>query len=119
MDFGFFRSLQTLQQKKKATNVDGLVKNVKYAFEELNHITLNKVFLSLQDNYIEMMKVKGGNNFLQPHMDIDRLIREGLLPNCMEVDEVLTRETIELLRLHESGVRSMYDVVTIMNNLGY
>lgn len=65
------------------------------------------------------MKNKGGNIFLQPHMDKDRLPREWILSNSIKVDEVLTRESIEFLKLHESEVGSIYDVVSIMKGLGY
>ncbi|KAL8546352.1 hypothetical protein ACS0TY_006173 [Phlomoides rotata] len=49
-------------------NVDDIVKNVLLSFQNLIVITLNNVFLSLQNCLVEIMKVKGHNNFKVSHM---------------------------------------------------
>lgn len=119
LDLGFFSSIQGLQQKKKAMTVPDLMQNVNQAFEELSHISLNKVFLSLQMCCVEILKAKGGNQFPLPHMGKDRLARQGLLPDFIEVDEELTRECIEMLMEIQGSGQTTYHMETLMNDLGY
>lgn len=96
-DLGFFNAIQSLQHQRSCKTVDDLVKAVKDAFHELPPMTLNKVFLTLQGCLVEIMKVKGHNNYKIPHMGKDRLIREGTLPVNLEVSIELARESIQFL----------------------
>ncbi|KAL8503585.1 hypothetical protein ACS0TY_022352 [Phlomoides rotata] len=76
-------AIQSLQVDTASYNVDDLVTNVRLSYENLNNISLNNVFLSLQSSLVEIMKDKGHNNFKIPHMSKARLIREDRLHWCL------------------------------------
>ncbi|KAK8659704.1 hypothetical protein V6N13_029898 [Hibiscus sabdariffa] len=54
--------------QESPTTIDELVKAVEKSFDELAAESLNNVFLSFQSCMIEIMKIKGGNNYRLPHM---------------------------------------------------
>lgn len=91
-DLGWFRAIQSIQSESHCTNVDELIDAVKNSFEELTPQTLNKVFLSLQGCLIEIMKVRGQNNYKVPHLKKDSLSRTDNLPIDLEVDVNLVRD---------------------------
>ena len=63
--------------------------------------TLAKVYITLQSVLLEIMKDQGGNTYKPPHMGKDKLIREGKLPNILEVDSTLYEETLKLIADYE------------------
>ncbi|XP_057798572.1 uncharacterized protein LOC131014581 [Salvia miltiorrhiza] len=100
-DLGWFRAIQSLQQETACFNVDDLVKAVVSSFEELDPMTLNCVFLSLQGCMLETLKVKGQNCYKLPHMKKGSLIRQDRLPLCLDVPQQLVSESIA--HLEEKG----------------
>lgn len=118
-DLGWFRAIQSLQLDTASYNVDDLIRNVTISFDELSAMTLNNVFLSLQSVLIEILKANGNNDFKLPHMGKARLLRQGQLPEVLEVDEELVRSSIE--HLSEAGVEDGlgYDIGALMLALGY
>ncbi|KAL6530492.1 hypothetical protein OROMI_028381 [Orobanche minor] len=96
-DLGWFRALQALQTKRASFNIDDLVDAVELSFTELDHSKLNNVFLSLQMCMIEIMRVKGHNNYRQPHMKKSALMRAGMLPENLEVQDELLKECMQYL----------------------
>ena len=58
-----------MQHEKAPRTIDELVKAVEEAFEDLHHDKLNKIFLTLQLNMIEILEARGGNNFKQPRFE--------------------------------------------------
>ncbi|XP_074293627.1 uncharacterized protein LOC141620727 [Silene latifolia] len=81
LDLGFFRAIQSLQEKKKSNVLDELVHNTMKAFEELDVVKLNYVFITLQACMLEIMPLKGGIDYPIPHMHKTKLAAQGLLPN--------------------------------------
>lgn len=63
----------------------------------LEAINLNKVFLSLQCELQEIMKMKEQNNYKHPHMKKNVLLRQGMLPTNLEVPLHLVRDIIDYL----------------------
>ncbi|KAK9733580.1 hypothetical protein RND81_04G076300 [Saponaria officinalis] len=110
-DLGFFRSIQSLQNEKPANNIEELVEAVENAFLEHVPTKLNDNFLTLQAVMIEIMKVKGHNNFKIPHMRKGVLQRQGILPRDLEIDGSLVRDCLTYLVEH--GYETQ--VVTLMN----
>ncbi|XP_057780176.1 uncharacterized protein LOC130998786 [Salvia miltiorrhiza] len=86
-DLGFFRAIQSLQDDKMAKTIEDLLQNVLISFQELSAVTLNNVFLTLQRCLTEIMRVQGSNDYKIPHINKSRLLRMGMLPECIEVDE--------------------------------
>ncbi|XP_074310262.1 uncharacterized protein LOC141646106 [Silene latifolia] len=73
LDLGFFRAIQALQQKEKANTLQQLVDNVMQAYEQLEAIKLNYVFITLQACMMEIMQLKGGIDYPIPHMHKSKL----------------------------------------------
>ncbi|XP_057779466.1 uncharacterized protein LOC130998047 [Salvia miltiorrhiza] len=88
-DLGFFRAIQSLQTEIACSDVDDLVNAVHKAYEDLDPMSLNCVFLSLQGCMLETMKVKGNNCYKLPHMKKGSLMRQDLLPISLEVPHEL------------------------------
>ncbi|KAL6586047.1 hypothetical protein OROMI_002691 [Orobanche minor] len=118
-DLSWFRALQSLHMETGAYNIDELVNAVAESFEKMEPSKLNTVFLSLQQCMLEIMKVKGQNNYKLPHMGKDRLERLGLLLMVLEVDELTVRECIEYLVQAGLVGGSTYDLTNLLADLGY
>ncbi|XP_047313795.1 uncharacterized protein LOC124917393 [Impatiens glandulifera] len=88
-DLGWFRALQSIQEEEAPMNVDELVLAVLTSFQKLEPMKLNFVFLSLQSCMVEIMMQRGHNNYRLPHMKKQTLLREGALPEDLEVDNNL------------------------------
>ncbi|XP_057796058.1 uncharacterized protein LOC131012156 [Salvia miltiorrhiza] len=119
-DLGFFRAIQSLKDQKPAKNVEELLENVKAAYEEYPPEKLNNVFLTLQGCYQEIIKCKGGNNYKIPHMNKERLSRQGILPRCIQVEESLVKESLEFLQMEsseEGEILRLEDVIEGLNEV--
>jgi hypothetical protein len=92
LDLGFFRAIQSLQHQQAPKNIDELVDAVTVSFEKIDREKLNDIFLTLQQCMIEIMKVKGGNNYKLPHMGKEHLRRQGDLPDSMLCDTVVLQQ---------------------------
>jgi hypothetical protein len=69
--------------------MNDLITNVKNEYENYDHKAIRKVFLTLQDYMIEVMKASGGNKYKIPHMNKDRLEALGMLPKSLNCDRHL------------------------------
>ncbi|XP_074290579.1 uncharacterized protein LOC141617297 [Silene latifolia] len=97
LDLGFFRSIQSLQDEHPARSVEELVKSVQDAYEDETVEVLDNVWLSLQACMIDIMKLKGHNNYPLPHLAKATQRRAETLPRNLEVDEELVKECIQFL----------------------
>lgn len=68
LDLAFFHSIQALQHQQAPRTIDELVGGVQATFEELDRVTLDNVFLSLQKCIECAMLDKGGNAYTLPPM---------------------------------------------------
>ncbi|XP_074266972.1 uncharacterized protein LOC141590267 [Silene latifolia] len=82
----------------EAKTVEELVKNVTEADEAETFEALDNVLLSLQACMMEIMKIKGHNDFPLPHLVKAAQRRKGTLPRNLQVDE-------ELIPLKEATLR--------------
>ncbi|XP_057793023.1 uncharacterized protein LOC131009627 [Salvia miltiorrhiza] len=118
-DLGFFRAIQSLQDDKMATTVEGLVQNVVTSFQELSSVTLNNVFLTLQGCLTEIMQAKGSNDYKIPHLNKARLLRLRMLPECIQVDEELLKDSLQHVLQFEKDVGTSYDIGALMVHFGF
>ncbi|XP_074351579.1 uncharacterized protein LOC141690703 [Apium graveolens] len=98
LDFGFFRSIQTLQHQEAPKNIDELQAVVEKAFNELSPRCLNNVFLSLKSCMVEIIKSFGDNRYKLPHIGKGHLARVGNLPVTMTCDFVDVQQAVVVLQ---------------------
>ena len=84
-DLGFFRALQALYQKSTPSNVDEIIANVLQAYQDYDHRKINRIWLSLQCCLNKIIDHLGNNDYQIPHMQKERLEREGNLPVTIAV----------------------------------
>jgi hypothetical protein len=84
-DLGFFRALQALYQRSTPANVGEIIANVQQAYVDYDHIKINRIWLSLQCCLNEIITHLGNNDYQIPHMQKERLEREGQLPVTIAV----------------------------------
>ncbi|KAL6581619.1 hypothetical protein OROMI_007542 [Orobanche minor] len=97
LDLGFFRAIQSLQQKMRARTIPELVHAVEKAYDDYPPIKLNYVWLTLQLCMKEIMKIGGGNRYKIPHINKNRLQMLGRLPTQISCDPVLLQVTKDSL----------------------
>jgi len=115
INLGFFDSLQSRHHCATPKNELELIATAEAAFEEHSMLTLKKLWIALQSAMNEMIKCAGHDQFKIPHMNKDKLEREGRLPmrlladesakHCLE-DEQNT--AINMVRLMDSVHLSIY-----------
>ena len=90
LDLGFFRAIESLHHQEAPATIDEFVYAVEKAYNIFPTEELNNVFLTLQSCMVEVMKILGSKNYKIPHMNKQKLIKNGQLPDCIEFDpEVL------------------------------
>jgi hypothetical protein len=77
--------------------LDDLIANVENEFANYDADTLNRVFLTLQGCWIEVMKDGRGNRYKIPHIDKDRLQALGMLPKSLGCDRQLYEDVLASL----------------------
>lgn len=97
LDLGFFKAIQSLQQKESINSIDGLIEAVEKSFDSFSTIQPDKIFLTLQSCMAEIMKVKGSNKYKIPHMKKDVLYNQGEIPRQLRCDPSLIHEVTQYL----------------------
>ncbi|KAH0710800.1 hypothetical protein KY284_012227 [Solanum tuberosum] len=98
LDVGFFRAIQSLQYQNVPSNIDELVEVVEKFFNEMKAERLNHAFLTLQCCMNEVKKHRGDNNHKVPHMNKERLEREGDLSLQVSCDADIVNQVLALLQ---------------------
>ena len=101
LDLCFFSSIQSLAFESAPKNLKELIETVEQAYDAYDVKTLAKVYITLKSVLLEIIKDQGGNTYKPPHMGKDKLIREGKLPNILEVDSTLYEDTLKLIAEYE------------------
>ena len=86
-DLGFFSSIQTEYYKKCPRNVKEIHSCIDEALEEYPGDKLNRIWITLQSIMNEVIEDEGGNDYKIPHLNKDRLEREGTLPEVLDVTD--------------------------------
>jgi hypothetical protein len=84
-DLAFFASIMSLQQKSCAKNALELIDIVQKAYEDYPSNKMNRMWLTMQLVMNEIIKDNGGNDYKLPHMNKEKLEREGRLPHVLPV----------------------------------
>ena len=86
-DLGFFRAIMSLQKKEAPRNAMELIASVQKAYTDYPPHKINRLFLTLQQVFNEILLDDGGNDYSLPHMGKESLERAGNLPTTIAVDE--------------------------------
>ncbi|KAM0837945.1 hypothetical protein ACQ4PT_061314 [Festuca glaucescens] len=65
----------------------------------------NNLYVTLQSVLVQIMKNQGGNTYKLIHMGKDKLIKEGNLPDTLEVYSELYEETLKLIEEYEKQLK--------------
>lgn len=88
LDLGFFVSIQALQfSMNPASNIEELIERVMEAWDSYNPKKLNRVFLTHMQCMEQIILCDGDNTYAIPHMNKDKLEREGRLPKVLQLGE--------------------------------
>ncbi|ETV64712.1 hypothetical protein H257_18450 [Aphanomyces astaci] len=97
LDLGFFRALQTLEERNYSRNIDDIIAATDEAWQDVDMMTLNANFLTLQCCMQEVMCVEGDNGYKIPHMKKAKLAAVGMLSEVICVDRDLFDDGCRLL----------------------
>ncbi|XP_010682252.3 uncharacterized protein LOC104897130 [Beta vulgaris subsp. vulgaris] len=97
LDLGFFKAIQSIQHQSFPKTVDELIKSVEDAYTVYEPRIINYTWIHLMYVMVEILKVKGGNNYKNPHNSKKKMDRLGLLPTTVEISEELVNDTVNLL----------------------
>ena len=86
-DLGFFNALQADYYKECPRNADELIAMVYQTYQHYPADRINRIWLTLQGCMNEIINSNGGNQYQLPHMNKDKLEREGRLPSVLDVTE--------------------------------
>ncbi|XP_074291911.1 uncharacterized protein LOC141618730 [Silene latifolia] len=98
LDLGFFRAIQSLQQKKRSKTVDELIAAVEKSFMEYPTMEINRTWVTLQLFMVEIMKIEGSNRYKIPHINKARMERLGILLKQIVCDPSLIENVTNKLR---------------------
>ncbi|ETV98609.1 hypothetical protein H310_08727 [Aphanomyces invadans] len=106
LDLGFFRAIQTLQERNTSRCIDDIVAATEQAWAEVDMQTLNNNFLTLQGCMRETICARGSNAYKIPHIGKAKLLARGMLPELDESDvsakfEELAVEVSEAMKMCE------------------
>ncbi|XP_074304666.1 uncharacterized protein LOC141639438 [Silene latifolia] len=93
---------------KRAATEDGW--NIEFSYQPPNSPDLNACML-------EIMQLKGGNDYPVPHMHKSKLAAAGILPEYLDADVELVKECIRYVENLGHG-SSISDLVNAINNAG-
>ncbi|KAK1651473.1 hypothetical protein QYE76_069278 [Lolium multiflorum] len=105
LDLCFFSSIQSLAFESAPNTLKELIESVEQAYDAYDVNTLAKVYVTLQSVLVQIMKNQGGNTYKIIHMGKDKLIKEGNLPDTLEVDSELYEETLKLIEEYENQLK--------------
>ena len=84
-DLGFFRALQSTYYQEAPRNAGEIISMVEAAYAECPANKINCIWLTLQSVHNEIIDCHGGNDYKLPHMNKEKLEREGRLPRILDV----------------------------------
>lgn len=99
---GFFCAIPNLHLKQASKSVDDIVMSVENAFESFSSIKSNRIFLTLQQCMIEIMRARGSIGYQIPHMNKASLERNKKLLIHMHCDAKVVEDATEWLNSPEN-----------------
>ena len=85
LDLGYLNALQALQFTQKPNNAIELIEAVKWAWNKIDTVILQKVFVSLHLNMISILETWGDNIYDVEHTNKNKLVGDNNLPTTLSV----------------------------------
>ena len=101
LDLAYFGSIQSLTLETSPKNLSDLIESVEHVFHSYPVDNLDKVFITLQSVLLEVTNARGENKYETPHMNKDKMLREGTLPMALRIDGELYRKTLEIIAAYK------------------
>ena len=92
LDLGFFNAIQSLHYKESPKTIDELISAVERSFESFLPRQSNRIFCTLQQCMVEILKAHGSSKYRIPHIRKTILEREGNLPRQLLCDAKLVED---------------------------
>jgi hypothetical protein len=86
-DLGLFNALDKTYQTECPRTMDDIIKLVQKHYWEYPHNKINRIWLTRQQVMNEILDCNGDNTYKIPHMNKEKLEREGTLPMVLAVSE--------------------------------
>ena len=86
-DLAFFRSIQSLYYEAAPDSEFALIRAVLDAYDNYPSSKLNRMWVTYQSCLNEIIDCHGDNNYKIPHMNKEKMEREGRLPSVLPVTE--------------------------------
>ena len=84
-DLGFFRALQTQYHMLCPRNAEQIIEMVLVSYEDYDRRKINRIWVTYQTVMNEIIQCDGDNTYKIPHMNKEKLEREGNLPVSIPV----------------------------------
>jgi len=92
LDLGLFAALQDAYYRNSPKNSIDIINMVTNTYNEYPANKINRLWITLQSIYNCIIEHQGDNNYNIPHLGKEKLERQGLLPDCLE----LTHEALQM-----------------------
>jgi hypothetical protein len=84
-DLGFFNALEKSYKTECPKTMEDIIKLVNKHYWEYPHNKINRIWLTRQQIMNEILECNGDNTYKIPHMNKEKLEREGTLPLVLKV----------------------------------
>ena len=98
LDLGFFRAIQSLQQKNPQFNIKNLIGAVENSWNEISPDVLRYNFLSLKSNMAQILEDFGNNGKHTQHMGKKKLDNDNKFPSTISVTPRTLKEINSFLK---------------------
>jgi hypothetical protein len=96
-DLGFFRAIQSICQEDVPRNVEELIESVKQAYASYPARSINKMWLTHQQAMTQTLLSRGDNIYKIGHINKDKLLRDGNLPDSLAISMDLYNNSTQYL----------------------
>ena len=92
LDLGFFRAIQSFKDASPKNEAE-LIQSVQDAYENYSRHKLNRTWLTLQSCFNQIILHHGDNDYSIEHISKAKLVRQGQLPDVLDVVDDDSYET--------------------------
>jgi hypothetical protein len=87
LDLGLFNAIQSAYWTHAPKNSGDIIKMVEQTYKDYPAYKINRIFVTLQAIYDNIIVEHGDNHYKLPHMNKEKMERNGTLPRELEVSQ--------------------------------